>query len=106
MPVEVEVALIGDPERPMEAGVLDQPYFDMPYSQRRRVRFEANEDESLASVMERAAQMMGLVPPDWMGGQFYGRGNRIAFYKPEDEDGFAPRAAPRSARWRADHARP
>jgi hypothetical protein len=95
MPIEVEVALIGDPDRPLEAGVLDQSYFDMPYSQRRRVRLEVSEDESLSAVMEQAARMMGLVPPNWMGGTFYGRGGRIAFYKPEDENGFAPRAAPR-----------
>ena len=91
----VEVALIGNPDEPVGHGVLDQSFFDMPYSARRQVTLEADEHESLAAVMDRAAAMMDLRAGGWMEGGFTLRSNRIAFYKPEDEQAFAPRGVPR-----------
>ena len=79
----------------MRPGVLDSSYFEMPYAQRRKVRLEVEPDESLAAVLERAAELLGLRPDPEMEGGFDPRSNRIAFYKPEDEDGFAPRWVPR-----------
>jgi hypothetical protein len=87
MALEVEVALVGNPADPQRAGVLDQSWFDMPYSQRLRVRLKVEPHESLASVMERAAGTMGL--------RLNARSNRIAFYKPEDADGFVERGMKR-----------
>jgi hypothetical protein len=91
----VEVALIGNPDEPMAPDVLDNRFFDMPYADRRKVRWEVAPDESLAAVLERAAELMGLVPASFMSRGFDARSNRVAFYKPEDEAGFAPRGVPR-----------
>jgi hypothetical protein len=95
MALKVEVALIGDPDQPRGMGEVDQSFFDVPYAQRRRVRLQVDEHESLSSVMECAAETMGLRAGGSVGGPFDARSNRIAFYKPEDEDGFARRGMPR-----------
>jgi hypothetical protein len=92
--LKIEVALVGDPDL-HEPGTLDDAHFSMPYSQRTRIELEADENNSLASVMERAAQMMGVRGPAWSGGHIDLRSNRIAFYKPEDDEGIAPRGMPR-----------
>ena len=90
--LKVEVALVGDPDS-HGPGVLDDAYFAVPYAQRTRVQLEADEDDSLASVMKRAAELMGI--RGWSGGHFDRRSNRIAFYKPADDEGMAPRGIPR-----------
>lgn len=95
MALAVEIALVGDPDEPGGVGEVDQSFFDVPYARRRRVRLQADEHESLASVMERAAETMGLRAGGSLGGPFDGRSNRIAFYKPEDENGLSPRGMPR-----------
>jgi hypothetical protein len=93
-PLKVEVALVGDPES-HQAGVLADDYFAVPYPQRIRVQLEADESDSLASVMERAAELIGIQGPKWSGGRLDLRNSRIAFYKPEDDEGMAERAMPR-----------
>jgi hypothetical protein len=92
--LNVEVALVGDPES-RGPGVLDDAYFALPYAHRTRVQLEADENDSLASVMERAAELKGIRGPSWSGGHFDVRSNRIAFYKPEDDDGIAAPGMPR-----------
>jgi hypothetical protein len=95
MPLEVQVALIGDPDQPITAEVLDDRFYDMPYAERRKVQLAVEPDETLAAVLERAADMMGVRPGGWIGYKFDARGVRVAFYKPEDEGGFAPRSVAR-----------
>jgi hypothetical protein len=95
MPLQVQVALIGDPDKPITAGVLDEAFYEMPYRMRRKVGFDVDPEETLAAVLGHAADLMGLRPPDWMGGRFQANGTRVAFYKPEDEEGFAQRKYPR-----------
>jgi hypothetical protein len=94
MTLEVEVALIGNPDEPIQQGVLDQAFFDLPYNERRRVRLEVDESETLAAVMERAAEAMGLRTGPGVR-TFDARSNRIAFYKAEDDERFAPRGMAR-----------
>jgi hypothetical protein len=93
-PLTVEVALVGDPES-HRAGVLADEYFATPYQQRIRIRIDVDESDSLASVMERAAELIGIQGPKWSGGRLDLRNSRIAFYKPEDDQGMAERAMPR-----------
>jgi hypothetical protein len=92
--LKVEVALVGDPDSHGPGG-LDDAHFALPYAQRTRVQLEVDENDSLASVMERAGEMMGVRGPEWSGGRLDLRSNRIAFYKPEDDEGITPRAMPR-----------
>jgi hypothetical protein len=86
--LEVEVALIGDPDN-VTAGVLDERFFNVPYAERRQVGFEVQPEDSLARVLGRAAALMAITP----GGEV--QSNRVAFYKPDDEQGFAARKMPR-----------
>ncbi len=56
---------------------------------------EVEESEALATVLERAAEEMRLVPPsDWHVQRFSGAYNSVAFYRPDDEQGFSPRYVP------------
>jgi hypothetical protein len=95
MAITVEVAVVGDPDEPIRQGVLDQSFFDLPYGERRRVRLQAEETDSLANVMERAAEAMGIRSGPWPGRPIDARSNRVAFYMPEDEAGIAPRGMAR-----------
>lgn len=91
MSLNLTVALIADPVRPLERTAAEEEW-SRPYGERRKVQVEAEETDTLAAVLERAAATLGLSPP---GGRFVAWGNRIAFYKPEDEEGLAERVQPR-----------
>ena len=82
MALDIEVALIGDPCVPIQPGVLDQRFYDMPYGERRRVSLQAELDETLATVLERAAEEMGLeIASDvWSGPKFDDSFQKIAFF--------------------------
>lgn len=91
----VVVALIADPDNPF-GRIASQEEWSRPYAQRRTVSLEVGESESLAGVLERAAEEMELVPPpDWHPPQFSATHNKVAFYRREDEQGFAARHVPR-----------
>lgn len=95
MSLAVTVALIADYDGPFDQqGPLDERWYELAYAQRRQVTLEVAEDETLAGVLERAADEMGLQPPPdhWGGSSFTARFRRVAFHKPEDEDGFTARA--------------
>ena len=94
MSLHVEVALIGDHTVPFEQEHLDEQFYDMPYAERVRVGFEVEEGESLGATLERAADAMGIVPRNtpWAPPRVDASYHRVAFFKPEDEAGFAPRA--------------
>jgi hypothetical protein len=93
--MEVDIALIAHPTDPFR-NVAPEEEWARPYADRRKVRLEVTEEESLASVLERAAAAMGLSPPeDHRGSQFSAAHRNVAFYKPEDDDGFADRPIPR-----------
>ena len=91
MSLTVTVALIADPVRPLER-TASQEEWSRPYGERRKVQVEGAETDTLATILERAAATLGLTPPS---GRFSAWGNRIAFYKTEDEKGLAERAQPR-----------
>lgn len=93
MRLEVEVALVGNPNEPISPGVLDESFFKIPYAKLRRVQLRIDENESLAGVMEHAAMTMGLRELESTRRLF--DSNRIAFYKPEDEEGIASRGIAR-----------
>jgi len=91
MSLTVTVALIADPVWPLERTAAEEEW-TRPYGERRKVQIEAAETDTLATVLERAAATLGLSPS---GRRFVAWGNRIAFYKPEDDEGLAERAQPR-----------
>jgi hypothetical protein len=95
--LKIEIAVIGDLEAPFEPGPIDRRFYKEAYARRRRVRLEAEQNETLASVLERAAGLMGLQPPPghWSGPRFDASHRRVAFYKPGDEHEFQPRAQAR-----------
>jgi hypothetical protein len=85
VPISVTVALVGDPTRSVDElgytfGDLDQPWGQLP-----KMDVEAHEDETLASVLDRAAVRFELAETEW--GQIYGFPSFVAFYKPDDEKG-------------------
>lgn len=59
-----------------------------------RVRLQINESDTLASVLERASEALGLRPPSDQWVPRFSHAS-IAFFKPEDEAGFASRHIPR-----------
>lgn len=89
MGLDVHVALIANAGQPFEPGPIDDSFYAQPYAERRKVTISVQEQESLASVLERAAALMGLQPPadSWTGGRFDASHRKIAFYKPEDDEG-------------------
>jgi hypothetical protein len=93
--MSVTVALIGDPDDPFER-IASEDEWNRPYQERRKVQLQVAESDSLAHVLERAVDEMGLVQSaDSQLPRFSGRYNGVAFYRPEDENGFAPRYVPR-----------
>lgn len=89
MALDVEIALIANPAAPFEPGPIDASFYAQPYRERRRVTLQVPPEESLASVLERAAAALELRPPTdhWLGGHFEAAHRKIAFYKPDDETG-------------------
>ena len=86
MTLDVTVALIADPVAPFRT-MVSEDELTRPYSERRKARLEAAEEESFASVLERAAAVMGITPPaGHYAPGFSAFHNRVAFYKPEDEE--------------------
>lgn len=89
MALDVEVALIADPTAPFEPGPIDDSFYAQPYGERRKVSLQVEQEDSLASALERAAALMELSPPDdhWMGGGFDATHRKVLFHKPEDDHG-------------------
>lgn len=89
MPLNVEVALVANPAAPFEPGPIDGSFYAQRYDQRTKVSFQVEEEDSLASALERAATLMNLRPPDdsWMTGRFDATHRLVLFHKPEDEHG-------------------
>lgn len=87
MTLEIELALIADHEAPFEPGPIDAALYAKRYHDRPRITIMAAPDESLASVLERAAARFELVPPPdyWGGARFDASHRKVIFYKPEDE---------------------
>lgn len=90
---DVEVALIADTDAPFEPGPIDERFYAIPYRERRRVKLKVDEAESLARVLSRAADLLGLKPlaTHWTGDSLDMAHRKIAFYRPEDEEAFQPR---------------
>jgi hypothetical protein len=89
---EITVALIVSPDDPQRQ-MIPQREWERPYRDRRKVRLTADSSSSLADVMQEAIRRLG-VAPEWEQPPSVPAYRRIAFYKPEDEEAFAPRAMP------------
>jgi hypothetical protein len=93
--VNITVAFIGDPEAPFDR-LAPEAEWNRPYAERRKVALKVSLEQSLAEILEAAADRMGLAPgSDSYTSRFRATHNGIAFYKAEDESGFAPRYVPR-----------
>jgi hypothetical protein len=92
--IEITVALIAnsvDPYRQM----LPAEEWERPYRDRHKVRLQMDSSSSLAELMGEAVREFGITPPPGWEQSSVNAYRRIAFYKPEDEEAFAPRAMPR-----------
>ncbi len=95
MSVDVVVALIANAERPFETMALESEWA-RPYDERPKAELTVDEGQTLAEVLEAAAEQLDLRPPaEHYNPTFVGTYNKVAFYKPEDEHGFADRHVPR-----------
>lgn len=95
MALEIIVALIADRQDPFHR-MVPEDEFARPYAERRKIRLAAEETETLATILQRAATGLGLSRPQELAGPLESMAHgRVAFYKPGDEEGFAPRALPR-----------
>ncbi len=93
--MDVIVALVADSERPFETMTPEEEWA-RPYQQRRKAHLAVEPDQTLAEVLEAAADQMGLRPPaEHYNSSFVGTYSKVAFYRPDDEHGFAERHIPR-----------
>jgi hypothetical protein len=60
--VEVEVAVLGDPAKAFSSAAVDDSHFATPWNHRLRTSIRAEDDESLAGVLRRAAASLGIAP--------------------------------------------
>lgn len=91
--LDVQVALIADTQQPFHTGPIDEAFWRQPYASRRKVQLEVEPSETVASVLEQAAARLGLTSAASAEtpAAFSATHRKIAFYVPEDEDGFADR---------------
>jgi hypothetical protein len=94
MPLEITVALIADAHDPLHQ-MIPEEEFARPYAERQKICLPVDETETLAAILQRAAIGLGVSRPQELGGPESVAYGRIAFYKPSDEESFAPRAMPR-----------
>ena len=73
MGIALEVALIGDPAEPFLRSASEEEW-NRPYAERKTIPLEVAQDDRLQDVLTRAAERMGLEPPEdaytarsWMG---------------------------------------
>jgi hypothetical protein len=59
--MQVAVALVGNPD----SGLIEDDDWQRPWGERTHVQLDVREDESLASVVERAFEALGVRLPEW-----------------------------------------
>lgn len=91
---EITVALIANSEDPYRQRIPREEW-ERPYKDRRKVQLTVPSSSTLADVMRQAARKLGVAPPpEQEPPPSLPAYRRIAFYKPEDEKTFGPRAMP------------
>jgi hypothetical protein len=100
MATTLTVALIGDPKTALlgdgqtKLGLRDPKDYDVPYADRPKVDLEVGDDETLGSIMVRAAEHFNVQRGAWVGPDEGGPYDRVkgvafvSFYTPEHHDRF------------------